>query len=46
MWSTPLYAIFMCGPALLIAAVALFASYYHVDDVEVKVCRPPTGMSY
>ncbi|EYB99756.1 hypothetical protein Y032_0120g921 [Ancylostoma ceylanicum] len=41
MWPDYLYTIAMCTPAMLIAIVALLASYYNMNNEEVKVCRPP-----
>ncbi|RCN28645.1 hypothetical protein ANCCAN_25609, partial [Ancylostoma caninum] len=46
MWPNYLYTVSMCTPVVLIAIAALFASYYNMNNVEVKVCRPPTGMSF
>ncbi|EYB99746.1 hypothetical protein Y032_0120g915 [Ancylostoma ceylanicum] len=42
MWSTSLYTFFMCTPPMLVAAAAVFASYYSMNHGEVKMCRPPT----
>ncbi|EYB99763.1 hypothetical protein Y032_0120g924 [Ancylostoma ceylanicum] len=42
LWSTSLYVIFMCMGPVLVAAVALIASYYY-RTVEVEEAKPQTG---